>query len=116
MGSPIILLSQEAASNTDVLQGTRLQSLPNNGILTFELQGSVATPTNNHAVTIQLPSGSTPVNSATVPADGTGTVGIIDDRLSLKFRFRVTQGGHCVFGTVLTGTSTLTWRTVFYPA
>lgn len=113
--SIITLSSQEAASNTDILQGGRLQSIPSYGILEFELQASVATPTNNHAVTIQLPSGANPVNSATVPADGTGTVGIIDDRLSLKFRFRVTQGGHCVISTVLTGASTLTWRVTFKP-
>ena len=34
---PIILSSVEDTTNTDILQGTRLQTVPAGGVLTFEL-------------------------------------------------------------------------------
>ena len=37
---PIILSSTESATNTDILQGTRLQTVPSGGVLTFELQAN----------------------------------------------------------------------------
>ena len=40
MAGTIILSGQEAADNTDILQGTRLQTVPRDGILTFELQAA----------------------------------------------------------------------------
>ena len=37
MAGTIILSDQEAADNSDILQGTRLQTVPAGGFLTFEL-------------------------------------------------------------------------------
>ncbi len=104
----------EAASNTDILQGTRLQSIPSNGVLTFELQAADAVAANNYVVSVQLPSGMTPVNGVIVPSgEVAGLAGVIDDRLALKLRFRVRQGGHCVFSCVETGDTEMSWRCSF---
>lgn len=116
MHIPIIVSGQEAASNTDILQGTRLQSVPTNGLLTFELQASDSDGTNNYTVSVQLPDGSTPMNLTRAPCGtSTGLAGVIDDRTKLLASFRVGQGGHCVFSTVETGDSELTWRVTFSP-
>ena len=57
---PIILSGQEAADNSDILQGTRLQTVPAGGFLTFELQASDNDATNNYTVSVQMPGGDTP--------------------------------------------------------
>lgn len=116
MSGVIVLSAQEAASNTDILQGTRLQTVPRNGVLSFELAASDNVAANNYVVSIQLPDGSTPLNATLVPGGATaGLAGVIDDRLSLKARFRIGQGGHCVFSCVETGDAELTWRVTYTP-
>ena len=45
---PIILSSVEAASNADILQGTRLQTVPAGGVLTFELQAELSNTSHNY--------------------------------------------------------------------
>ena len=64
---PIILSSIEGATNADILQGTRLQTVPQGGVLTFELQANNATASNFCAVSVQMPNGDTPLNSVRVP-------------------------------------------------
>ena len=58
---PIILSSQESATNADILQGTRLQTVPAGGVLTFELQSADNDATNNYTVSVQMPGGDTPL-------------------------------------------------------
>jgi hypothetical protein len=113
---PIILSGYEAASNADILQGTRLQTVPAGGILTFELQSSANNATNSFAVSIQMPNGDTPLNSVRVPGANPGLSGVIDERQNLTVSFPITQGGHCVFSAVETGTSDVTWRVTYTPA
>ncbi len=114
MPGTIILSGQEAATNTDILQGTRLQTVPASGYLLFELQASDNDATNNYTVSIQMPNGDTPANSVRVPCgNSTGLAGVIDDRTALRMRFRIAQGGHCVFSTTETGDSELTWRVTY---
>ncbi len=113
---PIILSSLEAATNADILQGTRLQTVPAGGVLTFELQANTNNNTNNHAVSIQMPNGDTPMNSTRVPACNPSLAGVIDERQNLTVSFPIMQGGHCVFSTTETGTSELTWRVTYTPA
>ena len=113
---PIVLSSSEVASNTDILQGTRLQTVPAGGILTFEMQALNNTPTANFAVSIQMPNGDTPLNSVRVPACNPTLDGVIDERQNLTVSFPIMQGGHCVFSTVETGTSSLAWRVTYTPA
>jgi len=113
---PIILSGQEAGSNTDVLQGTRLQTVSAGGVLTFELQASDNDATNNYAVSVQMPGGDTPMNGTRIPCgNSTGLAGVIDERTDLQASFPISQGGHCVFSVVETGDAELTWRVTFTP-
>jgi len=113
----IILSSQEAATNTDILQGTRLQTVPAGGFLTFEMQASDNDATNNFTASIQLPGGDTPMESVRIPCgNSTGLAGVIDDRTKLMATFPVAQGGHTVFSVSETGDAEVTWRVTYSPA
>ncbi len=113
---PIILSGIEIASNSDILQGTRLQTVPAGGILTFELQSDQNNSVNNCAVSIQMPNGDTPLNSTRVPASNPSLAGVIDERQNLTVSFPIMQGGHCVFSAIETGALTLAWRVTYTPA
>lgn len=115
--TPIILSGQEAASNSDILQGTRLQTVPAGGFLTFELQASDNDATNNMTVSVQMPGGATPMNATRIPVGNTsGLAGVIDERTNLTATFPIEQGGHCVFSCTETGDTELTWRITYTPA
>ncbi len=117
MAGVIILSGQEAATNADILQGTRLQTVPQGGILTFELQASDNDATNNYVTSIQLPSGDTPLDGVNIPCgDTAGLAGVINENDKLMASFGVAQGGHTVFSCVETGDSELTWRVTYTPA
>lgn len=110
----IIVAGQEAATNADILQGTRLQSMPGLGILTFEMQASDNVAANNYTVSIQMPGGATPMNGVLVPAgEIAGLAGVIDDRVKLLASFAIMQGGHCVFSCLEVGDTEMTWRVTF---
>lgn len=112
--STIILSDQEAATNADILQGTRLQTVPAGGVLTFELQASDNDATNNYTVSVQLPGGDTPMNGVRIGCgNSTGLAGVIDERTDLQASFPVAQGGHTVFSCTETGDSELTWRVTY---
>jgi len=113
---PIILSSNEVATNADILQGTRLQTVPQGGVLTFELQAVLASPANNFVVSIQMPNGDTPLNNVLVPGCNPSLDGVIDERQNLTVSFPISQGGHCVFSATETGSSQLTWRVTYTPA
>ncbi len=116
MAGVIILSGQAAASNADILQGTRLQTVPAGGTLTFELQASDNDATNNYAVSVQMPGGDTPMNGTRIPCgNSTGLAGVIDERTDLQASFAIQQGGHCVFSCTETGDSELTWRVTYTP-
>ena len=113
--TPIVISALLSGTNADILQGTRLQTVYANGILTFELSASVASATNFYTTSIQLPDGDTPLNGVLVPANG-GTDGLLDDRNKLMASFRTGQGGHATFSVTETGTATLIYRVTFTPA
>jgi len=113
---PIILSGFEAATNSDILQGTRLQTVPAGGVLTFELQSQVSSANNFFAASIQMPNGDTPLNSVRIPACNPNEEGVIDERQNLTVSFPIMQGGHCVFSATETGASTLAWRVTYTPA
>ena len=102
-----------SATTADILQGTRLQTVPANGFLTFELSADLANATNSFSTTIQLPGGDTPLNDVLVPASG--TIGLLDDRNKLQVTFPTGQGGHTVFTLTETGTAVAIYRVVFTP-
>jgi hypothetical protein len=113
---PIILSSIETATNTDILQGTRLQTVPSGGVLTFELQAQYNNATNNFTVSVQMPNGDTPMNNTRIPGTSAAEAGVIDERQNLTVSFPINQGGHCVFSCTETGTTVLSWRVTYTPA
>jgi hypothetical protein len=113
---PIIVSGFELATNSDILQGTRLQTVPAGGVLTFELQSSLGHESHNYVVSVQMPNGDTPLNSVRVPACNPTLDGVIDERQNLTVSFPIMQGGHCVFSCTETGTATLSWRVTYTPA
>lgn len=116
MSQLIIVTAFLAATNTDILQGGRLQTVPANGLLTFEAQASDNIAANNYVISIQLPDGSTPMNGVLVPGTATaGLTGILDERLMLRASFPIAQGGHCVYSCVETGDTELFTRVTFSP-
>ncbi len=113
---PIILSGVESGTNADILQGTRLQTVPAGGVLTFELQTQFNTSTNNYTASIQMPNGDTPLNNVRIPACNPGVEGVIDERQNLTVSFPIMQGGHCVFSCIESGTTVLSWRVTYTPA
>lgn len=106
----------EAATNADILNGTRLLTVPAAGMLTFEIQASDNIPANNYVVTLQLPGGDTPLTGVLVPGTATaGLTGILDSRLALIATFPIAQGGHCSFSCVETGDTEMFWRVTYTP-
>lgn len=116
MAGVIVLSDVEATSNTDILQGTRLQTVPAGGFLTFELQATANGTADFMTVSIQMPNGDTPLNAVRIPTGGLAADGILDERQKLMITLPIQQGGHTVFSTAETGNSTLTWRVTYTPA
>lgn len=114
MAGVIVLSDVEAATNTDILQGTRLQTVPAGGFLTFEMQANNNDPANNITVSIQMPNGDTPFNSVRIPE------GVNEYSLNMRDKTMITlpiqQGGHTVFSCTETGSTQLTWRVTYTPA
>jgi len=104
-----------AATNADVLNGTRLNAIPYNGTLTIELQASLADATNSYAATIQLPNGDVPLDSQIVPGNNPALGGVLDERTLLRISFPATQGGHFTISLTESGTAICIWRAVLRP-
>lgn len=106
----------ENATNTDILQATRLQTLMEGGVLSLEVSASDCDLTNNYAISLQMPNGKTAMNGVLVGQGGAtaGVVGIMDERTSTKFRAVVGKGGgHPVFSCVETGDAEIFWRATY---
>jgi len=116
MAGVIVLSDIETTTNTDILQGTRLQTVPAGGFLTFEMQATTNDPTNNAEVSIQMPNGDTPLNSVRVPATNPNLEGVIDDRQKMMITLPIAQGGHTVFSVAEAGDITMSWRVTYTPA
>jgi hypothetical protein len=102
-------------TTADILNGTRLNSIPYNGELILEFQSSLADATNSYALTIQLPNGDVPVDSQIIPGNNPALGGVLDDRTKLSFVFRATQGGHFTISLTESGTAIAIWRAVLKP-
>jgi len=111
----ILETATEAATNTDILAGSRLNAIPYNGQLTFEVQANLNNATNNFTLTIQLPNGDVPCDSQLVPACNPALDGVLDERTLLRFAFAATQGGHFNISLTENGTALCTWRAVLSP-
>jgi len=106
----VIVSGQEAASNTDILQGTRLQTI-GPGRLTVELQASDNDATNNFTASLLLASGGAPMDATRVPCgNSTGLAGTIDDRTALVTVYRIRKTGHVTLSCIEAGSAELSWR------
>lgn len=114
MAGVIVLSNVEAASNADILQGTRLQTVPAGGFLTFEMQTGENSETNFQEVSIQMPNGDTPLNAVRISEGATEYALNNNDKTMLTLP--IAQGGHTVFSCTETGSSKLTWRVTYTPA
>jgi len=103
------------ATDTDVLNGTRLNAIPYNGTLTLDFQASLADATNNWTLTIQMPNGDVPLDSQIVPATNPALGGVLDERTLLRLTFPATQGGHFTVSLTEAGTAIVMWRAVLKP-
>lgn len=121
MGGIIVLSDLVSTDVTDILNGTRLQTAPEGGVMKFEMQSADADAANAFRTSIQLPSGDTPMESVLVPkglGDGGGGTGpsSIDDRQALIAVFPIAQGGHVVWSFALTGAADMVFRVTFTPS
>jgi len=116
MAGVIVLSDVETGTNTDILQGTRLQTVPAGGFLTFEANANLNLASDNMQISIQMPNGDTPLNGVRVPATNPNEAGVIDDRQKLMITLPIAQGGHTVFSVEETGSSNLAWRVTYTPA
>ena len=102
------------ASSADVLQGTRLQTVPKNGVLLIEMQAADNVAANSYAAALQLPDGMVPFTGMLVPGGReTGLAGVIDVNVAYRGSFGITQGGHCVLDFVETGDTEVFWRVTY---
>lgn len=103
------------ATNADILNGTRLNSIPYNGTLTFDVLADLNDATNNYTVTIQEPDGDVPIDAQPVPGANPSLGGVLDDRQLFRFSMPVRQGGHVNIALTETGAAICTWRAVLRP-
>ncbi len=114
----IYLTGNEVATNTDILIGTRLSSIPYGGQLTIQALANLNNATNRFSITIQLPDGKVPVDLQFVSAgqEVEGALGgQLDNRLLDQWTFPAAQGGHFTIDFTETGTAIVTWRVVLRP-
>lgn len=110
--TPITEIDVITATDTDVLNGTRLNAIPFNGILTLDFLCDLSNATNNFALTIQLPGGDVPVDGQQVLGANPALGGVLDERQLMRYSFRAPQGGHFVVSLTETGAAICTWRAV----
>lgn len=103
------------ATDADILNGTRLNSIPYGGMLTLEFSANLSNATNRYNLTIQLPGGDVPVDSQQVPGTNPALDGVLDERTLLRFTFPAGQGGHFTISLTETGTAIAIWRAVLRP-
>jgi len=103
------------ATNTDVLNGTRLNAIPYDGVLTLDFLADLNNATNNFVVTIQEPNGDVPLDAQSVPGVNPSLGGVLDERQLLRVTLPVAQGGHVNVALTESGAAIATWRAVLRP-
>lgn len=117
MAGVIVLSDLITASNSDVLQGTRLQTVPQGGFLTFEFAAGECDGTNFAQVSVQMPNGDTPLNDVLIPynAYDSGN-GVLHAQSKMQITLPVQQGGHAVVSITETGATKVIYRITYTPA
>jgi len=112
---PIIEQNVIIATDTDVLNGTRLNAIPYNGVITFEFSVDLANATNHWLLTLQTPDGDVPIDSQFLLGSNPSLGGVLDERTLLRASYDATIGGHFVVSLTEVGTAIATWRAVLRP-
>lgn len=100
----------EAATNTDVLNGTRLVTV-GAGVVKIELIAADNVAANHYTCSLTLPDGEAPLLDVLVPAGATaGLAGVMDERLALIGVYNVTKDGHVTLSFTETGDTEVYWR------
>jgi len=106
----ILIMGNEVASNTNLLGGTRLETIPAGAnFLHFRCSADLNDAANNYAITIELPLGTIPVDGQRVPANGDGADGVLDERTLLQWTWPAIPGGRFLISVVETGAAVFTW-------
>jgi len=109
----IMILGNEIASNTNLLAGTRLETIPAGaGFLMFRCSADLNDAANNVALTIELPLGTIPVDGQRVPANAQAVGGVLDERTLMQWTWPALPGGRFILSIVETGTVEFTWMAV----
>lgn len=99
----------EAATNTDVLNGTRLVTV---GLGSIVVQAIAAdnVAANNYTMSLTLPGGEAPLLDVLVPGGATaGLAGVMDDRVCYTGTFRIIKEGHVTLSFTETGDTEVYW-------
>lgn len=101
----------EAATNTDVLNGTRLVTC-GVGKIKVEVGASDNVAANSYTCSLTLPDGDAPWLDVLVPQGGAtaGVAGVMDDRLAMVGVFDITKDGHVTLSFTETGDTEVYWR------
>ena len=106
----IFITGNEAGSNSNLLSGTRLETIPAGAaFLHFRCSADLNDAANNYALTIELPLGTIPVDGQRVPANAQGADGVLDERTLLQWTWPALPGGRFILSVVETGTAVFTW-------
>ena len=106
----IMVTGLEAASNTNLLANSRLETIPaGTSRLHFRCSANLGDASNQFSLTIELPNGLIPVDGQFVPANGDGATGVLDERTLLQWTWPAVVGGRYIFSIVETGTALFTW-------
>lgn len=110
--TPIIEIDSIVATDADILAGTRLLSIPYNGLLTLYFSSDLNVAANHWNLTIQLPGGDVPVDNQLVLGNALAIAGVLDDRTTMKFSYPAPQGGQFHISLTETGAAIATWMAV----
>jgi len=105
----------EAASNADVLNGTRLVTV-GVGSIKVEMIAADNVAANNYTCSLTLPDGKAPLLDVLVPgAETAGLAGVMDERLAMIGIYPITKDGHVTLSFVETGDTEVYWRLTSIP-
>ena len=112
----IVITGYNSATAKDVLNGTRLSSIPYEGELVFEMLADAVSDagTNYAQATIQLPSGDVPINNQRIHSAREG-IGTLNDDDETLFSFSAENGGHFFLDFNINGTIGVAWRITLTP-